>query len=46
MVVMVWLSDGSREKGVEWSNGLIALVAAMLSHRIGAVMQKLAVHSV
>jgi hypothetical protein len=42
MVVVVWvvgMSDGSREKGVEWSNGLIALFAAMLSHKIGAVMQ-------
>jgi hypothetical protein len=33
------MSDESREKGGERSNGLIALVAAMLSHKIGAVMQ-------
>jgi hypothetical protein len=38
-MVVGCLSDGSREKGVEWSNGLIALFAAMLSHKIGAVMQ-------
>jgi hypothetical protein len=37
--MVVGVSDGSRKKGVEWSNGLIALVAAMLSHRIGTVMQ-------
>jgi hypothetical protein len=48
MVAAVWLLRclmGAEEKGVEWSNGLIALVAAMLSHKIGAVMQSSPVHT-